>query len=139
MFSHSKSTEILEHAQRKLFVSGRPVDATVSLLEGEFEMVGELMVMSLLQGGPAPNFLDASVFSYLVNQPLSPDQLSTPLREMAVKVCGTSYINNWYLYCKCFVLSHQAQVNVTTHLITQNLGLKATCVVKRVKEIFLVE
>ena len=54
---------MLEHAQRKLFdMSGRPVASTVTLLDGDFKMAGELMVMPILQGGPAPNFLDSSVF-----------------------------------------------------------------------------
>ena len=78
---------MLEHAQRKLFdMSGRPVASTVTLLDGDSKMAGELMVMSILQGAPAPNFLDSSVFQYLVKQPLSPKQLPTHYKEFALKV-----------------------------------------------------
>ena len=67
---------MLEHVERRLFDKpGSPVASTVTLLGGDFSMAGELMVMSILQGGPAPNFLDSSVFQYLVNQPLCPMQL----------------------------------------------------------------
>jgi len=34
-----------------------PCENTVALTEGGFEVAGELMAMSLAQGGPAPNFL----------------------------------------------------------------------------------
>ena len=79
--------EILEHVERKLFdKSGRPVASTVTFLDGDFSMAGELMVMSVLQGGPAPNFLDSSVFQYLVKQPLCPMQLPTRYKEFALKV-----------------------------------------------------
>ena len=79
--------EMLEHVERKLFdKSGRPVASTVTMLDGDFTMAGELMVMSILQGGPAPNFLDSSLFQFLVNQPLCPMQLPTPFKEFALKV-----------------------------------------------------
>lgn len=79
--------EMLEHVERKLFdKSGRPVASTVTMLDGDFTMAGELMVMSILQGGPAPNFLDSSLFQFLVNQPLCPVQLPTPFKEFALKV-----------------------------------------------------
>ena len=79
--------EMLEHVERKLFdKSGRPVASTVTMLDGDFTMAGELMVMSILQGGPAPNFLDSSLFQFLVNQPLCPMHLPTPFKEFALKV-----------------------------------------------------
>ena len=78
---------MLEHVERKLFdKSGRLVASTVTLLGGDFSMAGELMAMSILQGGPAPNVLDSSVFQYLVNRPLCPMQLPTPFKGFALKV-----------------------------------------------------
>lgn len=60
---------MLEYVERKLFdKSRRPVAAIVTLLDGDFSVAGVLMVMSILQGGPAPNFLDSPVFQYLVNK-----------------------------------------------------------------------
>ena len=48
IFNHFTSSEMLEHIQRKLFVSGKTVastvTSTVTLLEGDFQMAGELMV-----------------------------------------------------------------------------------------------
>lgn len=78
---------MLEHVERKLFdKAGRPVSSTVTLLDGDFSMAGELMVMSIIQGGPAPNFLNSSVLQYLVKQPLCPMQLPTCYKEFALKV-----------------------------------------------------
>ena len=78
---------MLEIVERKLFdKSGRLVSSTVTLLDGDFSMAGELMVMSIIQVGPAPNFLNSSVFQYLVKQPLCPMQLPTCYKEFALKV-----------------------------------------------------
>lgn len=53
---------MLEHVERKLFnKSGGPLALTLTLLDGHFSMTVELMVISILQGGPAPNFLHSSV------------------------------------------------------------------------------
>lgn len=61
--------EMLQYVERKLsHKSRRPVASTVTLLDGDFSVAGVLMVMSFLQGGPAPNFLDSPVFQYLVNR-----------------------------------------------------------------------
>lgn len=78
---------MLEHVERKLFdKAGRPVSSTVTLLDGDFSMAAELMVMSIIQGGPAPNFLNSSVFQYLAKQPLCPVQWPTRYRDLALKV-----------------------------------------------------
>jgi hypothetical protein len=50
--------DMLEIAERKLFMNGWPVKSVIALSSQQFKIVGELMVMSILQGGPAPNFLD---------------------------------------------------------------------------------
>ena len=39
-------------------------------MEDEFRLAGELIVMSVLQGGPAPCFLAEEVVFYLLRQPL---------------------------------------------------------------------
>lgn len=63
--------EILQQVKRRLFIEENqhggyvPCESTVALTEGSFEIAGELMAMSLAQGGPAPNFLAPWVFDYL--------------------------------------------------------------------------
>ena len=65
---------------------GRPTNSTVALTNGDFRLVGELMVMSILQGGPAPSFLQADIFAYLTNQPLSPQNSGSKYEAAANKV-----------------------------------------------------
>lgn len=76
---------MLEHVERKLFLHGIPIDSTVSLSNGDFAFAGEVIAMSILQGGPAPSFFDPNVFDYISNQPLSPESIKT-YKEAALKV-----------------------------------------------------
>lgn len=63
--------EILEQVKRRVFTKEDqhdgfvPCESTVALTEGTFEVAGELMAMSIAQGGPAPNFLAPWVYNYL--------------------------------------------------------------------------
>ena len=41
----------------RLFSDGMPVQSTMLLTDGQFKIAGQLMAMSIVQGGPAPNFL----------------------------------------------------------------------------------
>ena len=49
----------------RLFCGGVPVQSTISLTEGYFKLAGYLMASSILQGGPAPNFLAKWVYEYI--------------------------------------------------------------------------
>jgi hypothetical protein len=42
-----------------------PVESTVALTEETFKLGAELMVMSILQGGPAPNFMSPVVYDII--------------------------------------------------------------------------
>lgn len=57
--------------QHKYFNNGYPVLSTMAINGGEFRTCGEIMGMSVVQGGPAPNFLAPPVVAYLVGKPLS--------------------------------------------------------------------
>jgi hypothetical protein len=50
---HELST--LSSVERKLFLNGKPTDSSVALKSGDFCFAGEIIVMSVLQGGPAPS------------------------------------------------------------------------------------
>ncbi len=65
--------ELLEIINRKFFRDGKPVESTIAITNGDFTLCAEIMVMAILQGGPAPNFLSASVASYLVGAALLPN------------------------------------------------------------------
>lgn len=48
-----------------LFSDGAPVQSTISLTERHLKIAGELMVSSVLLGGPASNFLACRVYRFM--------------------------------------------------------------------------
>ena len=69
MVNYIKSIIVIEcinEMKIKLFCNGEPVVSTLALVSGEMKHAGELMVSSILHGGPAPNFLTKWVYDYLV-------------------------------------------------------------------------
>ena len=42
-----------------------PYDSTLAMTSGHFQIAGELMAASIVQGGPAPDFLAEWVYKYL--------------------------------------------------------------------------
>lgn len=72
-------------ARRKFFKNGKPVNSTVALNAGDFKTCGKGMGMSILQGGPAPNFLAPEIASYLVGEPFSPLLNQDPLLRTAAE------------------------------------------------------
>ena len=63
---------------RKFFPSGSPVDSTSNIENSSLIACGEIVATSLSQGGPAPKFLDESVYMLMVN----PDVNMCELDEM---------------------------------------------------------
>lgn len=69
--------------QHKFFSNGFPVSSTMALNGGDFKLCGEIMGMSVIQGGPAPNFLASQVVSYLLGKQLEIGENKTPRYKMA--------------------------------------------------------
>jgi hypothetical protein len=47
-------------------LSGKvPDDSTVAMTNGHFKVAGEIMATSIVQGGPAPDFITDWVYKYL--------------------------------------------------------------------------
>ncbi len=63
-------TELLIIIKLKLFANGHPVISTVSISCEDFKLCGQIMGMSVIQGGPAPCFLAPEIACYLVGKPL---------------------------------------------------------------------
>lgn len=83
---------MLEQTHRKYFPDGFPTESMISLTGGDFRVAGEIMAMSVIQGGPAPNFLAPVVFSYLSKVQLSPHNNSTQLyKDAAIRVRNTNF------------------------------------------------
>ncbi len=84
--------------------NGMPVDSTVALTNDMFKHAGELMAMSILQGGPAPNYLAPAIFD-VISKGLCKATLSigmieeTNLSEIATQVWSTyTELNNTMHY-----------------------------------------
>ena len=65
---------------------GKPTDSMVALSNKDYLFAREFMVMSILQGSPSPPFLHPSVFAYLSQGSLSPDDNEGSYRAVAMKV-----------------------------------------------------
>lgn len=76
---------MLEIAERRLFQNGWPVNSVIALSSHQFRIVGEIMVMSILQGGPAPTFLDQTVYSYISRTTLDPEKNNNILHRNVAK------------------------------------------------------
>ena len=50
-----------------MFPNGAPVDSIYNIQNGQFRSCGEIVAISVAQGGPAPHFLHEKVFKILVN------------------------------------------------------------------------
>ncbi|PFX11130.1 hypothetical protein AWC38_SpisGene25360 [Stylophora pistillata] len=75
-------TELLSMMQTKYFDSGYPTTSGVALASNDFKLCGEIMGMSILQGGPAPNFLAPPMANYILGKELSPiDIKDSKLKE----------------------------------------------------------
>ena len=87
--------------------NGMPVESTVALTQDLFKYAGELMAMSIIQGGPAPNYLSPVVFDVifkgLCSANLSLDMIdNTQFNEIASKVQYKIYNADFDWLCLVF-------------------------------------
>ena len=61
------ATEALEQVGRRLFRDGFPVVNMAALSNEEFKAAEEIMASSVVQAGPAPDFVSTSAFQYIVH------------------------------------------------------------------------
>jgi hypothetical protein len=57
--------------RRRFFIGGKPIKSTMAVSSGEFKQCGIIVGMSIMQGGPAPNFMDHGVSCFLTGCKLS--------------------------------------------------------------------
>ena len=78
--------EMLDYVERRLFPNGIPTESTMSLTRKDYKLAGEIMAMSVMQGGQAPNLMSSKIFDYLRGK-LSVSQIeSSTTRELCEKV-----------------------------------------------------
>ena len=82
-FSLFVYNRILTAIQRIFFCESCPVSSTTVVCNEDFKLCGEVMMMSVMQGGPAPNFLAPPLASYVVGKPLASTKIKNPLFKSA--------------------------------------------------------
>ena len=77
---------MLDYVERRLFPDGIPTDSTMSLTRKDYKLAGEIMAMSIMQGGQAPNLMSSKIYDYLCGK-LSVSQIESNFtRELCEKV-----------------------------------------------------
>ena len=56
---------MLTYVERRLFPNGKPIDSTMALTSRDYKLAGQIMAMSVIQGGQAPHLMSAQIFEYL--------------------------------------------------------------------------
>ena len=86
---------MLDFVQRRLFSEGAPVESTISLATKNFKLAGEIMAMSILQGGQARNLFSANIFNYFCGN-LQAKNIDSPLaRDLCEKINRMKLLNNY--------------------------------------------
>lgn len=78
--------EVLSYVEARLFVEGIPSKSTISLNCGDLKLAGEVMAMSIVQHGQAPNFLSPEIYTYFSGNLQIQDIRSPSHREFCEKV-----------------------------------------------------
>ena len=60
-------SNIILDISREMFPNGAPIDSMLNVHNGWFRISGEIVVVSIVNGGPPPCFLDESVYRMLVD------------------------------------------------------------------------
>jgi hypothetical protein len=68
----------------RFFDDGYPIASAVALSNNDFKLCGEIMSMSILQGGPAPNCFAPPMANYILGKQLSTDDVKDAELKTAV-------------------------------------------------------
>lgn len=79
-------TEMLEFCNSRLFPDGFPTQSVLAVARDDFVNAGEVMAMSIAQGGPCPNFLAPEIYSVLSRSFVIEDLKDESLKETCLKV-----------------------------------------------------
>ena len=79
-------TEMMEYCSSRLFVDGNPTKSILALANEDFRIAGELMAMSIVQGGPGPYLFSSVVFNIIS-------------RDLKIDDCENSFIKDTCVVC----------------------------------------
>ncbi|CAB3987907.1 G2 M phase-specific E3 ubiquitin- ligase-like [Paramuricea clavata] len=72
-------SDVLKHVEMRLFDGkGMIIPSTVALTSGHFKYAGELMALSVVQGGPCPNFFSQQLYN-LITKGINAIQITTDM------------------------------------------------------------
>lgn len=69
-------THMILNMGSTMFPEGGPINSTFHVQNGNFRACGQVAAVSLAQGGPAPCFLEESVYNLLINPEVDVKELS---------------------------------------------------------------
>jgi hypothetical protein len=78
--------EMLDYIERRILPNGVPTESTMSLTRKDYKLAGEIMAMSVMQGGQAPNLMAHKIFDYLHGKLVVSQIESSTTRELCEKV-----------------------------------------------------
>lgn len=79
--------EMLEYCQSRLFPDGCPTTSVLALASEDFRIAGEIMAMSIIQGGPGPNLLSPVVYNIISRDLNISDCKTDYMKDICQKVC----------------------------------------------------
>ncbi|KAJ7391379.1 hypothetical protein OS493_018422 [Desmophyllum pertusum] len=82
--------EMLEFCNSRLFPDGFPTQSVLAVAKDDFVTAGEVMAMSIAQGGPCPNFLAPEIYSVLSRSFVIEDLKDESLKETCLKLTSAS-------------------------------------------------
>ena len=116
-----------------MFPGGKPLESTFHIQNGNFKACGQVVASSLAQGGPAPRFLDESVYSLLVNpsvpvQELDPQKHLTPSDRILLNSVTTDLTSHTdtvieHGYTGCIDNSHMEEIvkSIVISIVTKRV------------------
>ena len=57
---------MIEYCRNRLFPHGFPTKSMLAVTRDDFVTAGEVMAMSVVQGGPSPNFLAREIYNVVI-------------------------------------------------------------------------
>ena len=77
---------MMKYIERRLFPEGKPINSTMALTGKDYRLAGEIMAMSVIEGGQAPHFISAQIFKYLCGDRSVNNMNSIVHKELCEKV-----------------------------------------------------
>lgn len=86
-FTKRLFAELLSIVRRRYFIDGKPIQSTMAISSGDFKQCGIVIGMSIMQGGPAANFMSHGVSCFFTGCKMLASNIRNPkYQELAAQV-----------------------------------------------------